>query len=58
MYSDYIVKANICKPNKKHLWEFLLMLRKRFFPNIIAIDGKTFDTHMRAILIMVIKKSV
>lgn len=52
----YIVKANICKSNKKHLWEFLLMLRKRFFPNIITIDIKTFDNHMHAILITVIKK--
>ena len=34
------------------------MLRKRFFPNIITIDIKTFDNHMRAILITVIKKNV
>lgn len=56
MCFDYIVKANICKPNKKYLWESLLMLRKRFFPNIITIDVKPFDTHMPAILITVLKK--
>ena len=34
------------------------MLGKRFFPNIITIDIKTFDNYMRAILITVIKKCV